>query len=626
MATVVTGAGSGCLTPTQHREQADRAAYDAIGLAQREALGAAEPFTIEKPADTLRRRLLLEQDLPHASPASHGTRDLVPIDRWPDADYLASDEDASGHSIAPDARNTVTLSLLDALQIGAFSSREYQSAKERVFEPALRLDLERDAFRNTWTGALDSLFRWDLDREVVIDARGNTDNPTVSGSESGGALGLSRRLTNGLTFTGMVGLDLVSLLTQERAFSRGVFADVTVSVPLMRGAGEFVVREPLTQAERDVVYAIYDFERFKRVFAVDIASDYLGVLGRLDSVENAEENYRSLIASTRRARRLADAGRLPEIQVDQSRQDELRARNQWVAALESHQRQLDGFKLALGLPVDADVRLDATELESLTASLAGLIEASEDGASADEAPSADTPIVLPAPGRGNAGKYELDETEAILTALDHRLDLRVAVGRVFDAQRTVAVAADQLRADVTLLGTGSAGARRSLDSATLENVRLRSDEGRYSALLSIDLPFERTSERNVYRSSLVRLEQAVRDVQELEDETKLDVRNGLSRLREAREGIAIQAKSTVLAGRRVQSTNLFLEAGRAEIRDLLEAQEALVTAQNALTAALVAYRINELGLQRDLGVLEVDHRGLWEEFTPEPRVLHDESG
>ena len=89
-------------------------------------------------------------------------------------------------------------------------------------------------------------------------------------------------------------------------FSRGVFVDVTVTIPLMRGAGEFVVAEPLTQAERDVVYAIHEFERFKRSFAVDVASEYLAVLRQWDSVQNAEDNYRCLIASTRRAKRLAD--------------------------------------------------------------------------------------------------------------------------------------------------------------------------------------------------------------------------------------------------------------------------------------------------------------------------------
>jgi outer membrane protein TolC len=202
-------------------------------------------------------------------------------------------------------------------------------------------------------------------------------------------------------------------------------------------------------------------------------------------------------------------------------------------------------------------------------------------------------------------------------AFAKRLDLRVTVGKVYDAQRTVAVAADQLRADVTLLGSGAAGAQRTLASVRQDDAILRPDEGTYSVLLTLDLPFERTAERATYRSSLIGFEQAVRRVQELEDRIKLDVRNGLSRLLEGRETIRIQAQAVNVARRRVDSTSEFLEAGRAEIRDVLEAQDALVTAQNALTSALVNYRVNELSLQRDLGALIVDHRGLWHEYEPE---------
>ena len=108
-----------------------------------------------------------------------------------------------------------------------------------------------------------------------------------------------------------------------------------------------------------------------------------------------------------------------------------------------------------------------------------------------------------------------------------------------------------------------------------------------------------------YRSSLISFEQVVRAVQDLEDRIKLDVRNGLSRLLEGRETIRIQAQAVNVARRRVDSTSEFLEAGRAEIRDVLEAQDALLTAQNSLTSALVNYRVNELSLQRDLGVLTV---------------------
>ena len=53
------------------------------------------------------------------------------------------------------------------------------------------------------------------------------------------------------------------------------------------------------------------------------------------------------------------------------------------------------------------------------------------------------------------------------------------------------------------------------------------------------------------------------------------------------------------------------------MRDILEAQDARVSAQNALTAAVIDYRLAELDLQRDMGLLQVDEQGLWHEFDPE---------
>jgi outer membrane protein TolC len=79
-----------------------------------------------------------------------------------------------------------------------------------------------------------------------------------------------------------------------------------------------------------------------------------------------------------------------------------------------------------------------------------------------------------------------------------------------------------------------------------------------------------------------------------------------------------------LARRRVRSTNLYLQAGRVEIRDALEAQEALLSAQNALTTALVNYRVAELELQRDLDLLQITPEGLWEEF--DPKTLNNSAG
>ena len=109
----------------------------------------------------------------------------------------------------------------------------------------------------------------------------------------------------------------------------------------------------------------------------------------------------------------------------------------------------------------------------------------------------------------------------------------------------------------------------------------------------------------------------MRDFQKLEDSIKLAVRNELRDMLQARESLEIQTKSVFVAQKRVKSINMFLEAGRAEIRDLLEAEESLLSAQNQLTAAVVNYRIAELEIQRDMGLLMVDSKGLWKEYSPE---------
>ena len=86
---------------------------------------------------------------------------------------------------------------------------------------------------------------------------------------------------------------------------------------------------------------------------------------------------------------------------------------------------------------------------------------------------------------------------------------------------------------------------------------------------------------------------------------------------ESRETRNIQANAVYVAQNRVKSTTLFFEAGRIQIRDLLDAQESLVQAKNLLTAAVVAYRVAELNFQRDTGVLKIDEKGLWKEYNPE---------
>lgn len=606
----------GCLAPGDHRRQADRTAYRIIEDAQTQALGRTEPFSIERPADLLRQRLLLEQNLPHAGPQTRGSAELEPPAHWPQDTGPENPEAITSvepELTVPDDR-AMRISLLEALQIAAANSPEYQNRKEQIFLTALGLDLELNAFRTTFNGLLGAGLSGD-----------GRSGDTILGLESTNTGGFTQRLKSGATLTARIGVDLVKLLTQDRASSTGVFADASVAIPLMRGAGRHIVTEPLTQAERDTIYAIYEFERYKAVFSVDIADRYLSVLSAFDRVQNAEDNYRRSIVSSRRSRALDKAGTISPYQVAQAVQRELRARTRWVSSNQSYLSALDNFKIVLGLPTDAMIELDREELNHLQTEVAHVLERIRTGSPAadqfaedDELLPADAPIRVQPIDDDSAGPFELQPLEAARLAMAHRADLLVAMGRIYDSQRHVVVAADALGAELTLLGSASFGERRGIHTADLpSSYNLPIDRAAYSALLTLDLPLERTSERNRYRQSLILLERAIRGAQSLEDQVKYQVRTTLGDLTEAREALRIQSESVALAERQVESIDLLIQAGRAQIRDLLEAQDNLVSAQDALTSALVTYRVAEFRLQRDMGVLQVDERGLWQEFNPQ---------
>lgn len=597
---------NGCQSAKQYRTKADEVADNIIDAAQADALGQVEPFTIDKPSDTLRRRLLTKQELAVSHPASLGSDQLEPIDHWPDDNYLERQRPAWRHIVEVAGGGPVMFTLIDALQVAARNNRDYQAAKEEVFRTALTLDLRRDEFRNTYFGAVSG----NLDSDL--------GDPTVTGIRETGEIGVDRNFKNGVSIGTRLIVDLAHLLTQSDSSSLGIFADISITIPLLAGAGEHIVAEPLIQAERDVLYALWDFDRFRRQFAVDVASDYLSVLQQLDRVDNTESNYRRLIDSLQRSESMAEAGRLSEIGVDQVRQDVLRARNDWINARENYARQLDRFKIRLGLPTDARIELDRAELTRLAAAGAeALAELAVDGELPREYEMVDGQVRILEPSNASGGPLELPENIVVNLAYDHRRDLQTTQSRIDDALRNVVVQANALQPGLNLTVNASAGGRRTISSATSPNVDFRPENGAYSVGVAFDLPWEKTAERNDYRNALINLESRVRALESLEDQIKLDLRNGLRSLREARESYRIQAKAVEVARRRVDSADLFLQAGRAEVRDLLEAQESLISAQNALTAALVTYRVTELQLQRDMGVLVVNAEGIWQEYRPE---------
>ena len=586
----------GCRSAGDWRDVADEKAARVLGAVQRDVTGREEPVQIETPAQTLRRRLLLDQGLTVFNEASLGIRDLSTNAYWNGAERLqASDRD---DSLPLGTNRVLTIGLKDAVQIAARGSRDYQGRKESLFTAALGLDLENQKFRTTFTGMMNA---------SVDSSESEGERETRYGEAN--KVGASRTFADGTQLSSAIAVDLAGMLSGEKTSSWGLLADASISIPLMRGSGRLVNIESLTQAQRDLVYTVREFEQYKREFMVGIASAYLNVLLTKRMLVNEEENYKRVIISTRRSRRMADANRMSPSDFDQSRQSELSARNSWISAFESYDASLEAFKGQLGLPPDARIDLADQDLEELQAYVEKFAKTELGEYDAGEAAA---PLALERPKSvDEAGALKDQVDRAIALAVENRLDFRSNIDRIEDAQRQVLIAEDALRAEVTLGGRASAG--EGAKAGSDDNGEFNLGEAVFGSTLSIDLPFERTAERNAYRGSLIQLEGAVRAYQAAEDALKESVRAAIRSLRETREQLKIQYLAVSLAERRVRNNDLLLQAGRAEMRDVLEAQAALLSAQNALFSAIRSYRVRELELQKELGLLEVTIDGVWRE-------------
>lgn len=468
--------------------------------------------------------------------------------------------DPNGVQMAGTARSGV-LSLAQAVGIATANNRDYQRQKEQLYLTALDLTLARHRFARRWLATVDAGY-----------ARGDADETVGAGGETG----VRQTLAGGAQVATSIAMDWTRFLTGDPRTSLGSVLGATVTQPLLRGAGRQVAQENLTQAERNVLYQIRSFNRYRQNFVVSIVNDYYRVLQQRDAVTNAQNSYESKVELRKRLEMEAGEGRTARYQVDQAEQSELNAKDSLLRTQQAYEQRLDEFKIRLALPTDADVVLDQNELKSLE----------------------EAGITQPA--------YTL--AEALDAAFAQRLDLANSIDSVEDAQRKVLVAANGLGADLNLV----ASARANSGDGT-EFSRIQFQRGDYSLGVEAGLPLDRKAERNAYREALIALEQQRREYENDLDSIKLDVRQAYRKLQEEAESYVTQRKSLDLARQRVAVSPLLWEAGRANTRDLLESQDALLLAQNSLTAALVDHTIAKLNFFRDIGVLQVRPDGMWEE-------------
>ena len=139
---------------------------------------------------------------------------------------------------------------------------------------------------------------------------------------------------------------------------------------------------------------------------------------------------------------------------------------------------------------------------------------------------------------------------------------------------------------------------------------------RWNAGLNLNLPIDRKGERNGYRAALINQDRSARGLELAIDNIRLQIREDWRALDQARRTFDISEINVTIADRRVLEQTIRLENGQGLAKDLVDAQAAQLTSQNARTAALVGHTLARLRFFRDMGILTINEDGTWHEESP----------
>ncbi|MCP4589594.1 MAG: TolC family protein, partial [bacterium] len=438
-------------------------------------------------------------------------------------------------------------------------ARDYQTAKEDLYLQALALTLERHLWTPQLTGSISSQYAnygQVRDFDHAMDA--------VS------TLAAAQRLPLGGELTAQVINSWVRDIGRHTTVGETGQVVLAADIPLLRGAGR-VAYESRYQAERELVYAVRDFERFRRAFLVQVAGVYFDLLSARARIESAKANQGSFREDMDRTAALAGKGWALVVDSDRARVSHLQAQNRVILEQGSYNDALDRFKILLGMPITT--LMDVAGEENL-----------------------DLPELAVAEG------------PAIDVALRYRLDLLNDLDAIDDARRGAMIAKNNMLPDLDFTGSVAVDTDPNRKNSTSYNT----ERSTWRAGLELEIPLDRVEERNAHRSSLISLRRSERLFDESADTVRLDVRQARRQLYTTRRTMEIQHESiAVNETRRELARSKFEEEGTVPYNDVVDAENDWREAVNDFADAQANYRLAILELLRDTGTLRVDDSGRW---------------
>jgi Outer membrane efflux protein len=551
-----------------------------------------------------------------------------------------------------------------ALTLALVNSRDYQSRLENIYLTALpvtlqRFNLEPQVFAGlspttgTFAGGSPANFANSF-LYRTLEAPGGQ----ASVLSQGQVAGVGKVFMSGARVVAAFASQTVFNLTGSNPIQPSVQSVIPISIvqPFLKGGGRAVTLEGLTQAERNLLYEVRAFARYRQDFVAktmlgqasggsanlaigaggstgvggDPTVGFMPLLQTLMQIENNRNAVSSFETSLAlQEEQLGGEGSsLTQLQVDQTNSDLQNSRVTLLVSQVQFRNQLDQFKVQMGLPPDLPIMPDLElispyrkflrelrewsirkdrELAELDVIVGRLPDLDELDIKIDDRSVLDVII-----------KEKFDDEEELLNsavrvAMENRLDLMNARAQLYDSWRQIRVTANALK------GVFNVGVTNQVFTSptTTNPMGFLSDAKQFNLVLNAELPLVRLNERNQFRQALINYQSQRRNLMRSEDTLKQSIRSEIRALQLTYQQYEIGKRQFTLSFRqRDQSQEQLFSPGGStdqalQVINLNQGINRINSSSNQLASLYVTFLGQRLQLYRDLGIMPYDE---WEAF------------
>jgi Outer membrane efflux protein len=376
---------------------------------------------------------------------------------------------------------------------------------------------------------------------------------------------------------------------------------------------------------------------------IDPTVGYLPVITDIATVELDRRNvaYFERLVQLYEELIQGEASGLTQLQVDQAKLSLINNRQRLIQDTLTYRRDLEQFRIQLGLPPDTPLVLDLTLIRPFL----DIYQRVDDWQRNADRKLEELPTIVQSipeledvviDGRSLLGIYKGSESyteeqtlEDILqagvrTALEYRLDLMNARAQLYDAWRQLRVTANALKGILNVSLTNQI----FTPPTTSNPFAFVSQAKQFSLVLNAELPLIRVAERNTFRRAIIAYQQQRRQLQNTEDQLKFQLRNDIRQMQVSYISYEIAKKNLILQIRlKDQAFEQILAPPQAgagaqglaqsanaatQTSNLIGFQNGLIQSEIQLINNWASFELNRLTLYRDIGTLPYDE---WEAFS-----------